>query len=63
MHVLFILISLSSVVALFFLFAFIWSVKTGQYDDGYTPAVRILFEDAKPENTESEIDEHLSENK
>jgi len=25
--------------------AFIWSVKKGQYDDDYTPSVRILFDD------------------
>jgi len=28
-----------------FLAAFLWSVKDGQYDDDYTPSVRILFED------------------
>ena len=27
-----------------FLFAFIWSVKNGQYDDTYGNAVRPLFE-------------------
>ena len=32
-------------VALFFLFAFIWSVKSGQYDDRYTPSIRMLFDD------------------
>jgi cbb3-type cytochrome oxidase maturation protein len=28
-----------------FLIAFIWSVKKGQYDDDYTPSVRMLFDD------------------
>ena len=28
-----------------FLVAFIWSVKNGQYEDTYTPSVRILFDD------------------
>ena len=32
-------------VAVGFLGAFIWAVRRGQYDDDYTPAVRILFED------------------
>lgn len=32
-------------MALLFLLAFVWSVKEGQYDDDYTPAVRILFDD------------------
>lgn len=28
-----------------FLFGFLWAVKKGQYDDSYSPSVRILFED------------------
>ncbi len=28
-----------------FLVAFIWAVKSGQYDDKYTPSVRMLFDD------------------
>ena len=27
-----------------FLFAFLWAVKNGQYEDRYTPSVRILFD-------------------
>ncbi|MEM1121897.1 MAG: cbb3-type cytochrome oxidase assembly protein CcoS, partial [Bacteroidota bacterium] len=27
--------------------AFFWAVKSGQYDDDYTPSVRILFDDNK----------------
>ncbi len=34
-------------VASLFLAAFIWSVKTGQYDDEASPPVRILFDDFK----------------
>ena len=51
MSTLFILISFSLFIAGGFLFAFIWSVKNGQYDDDYTPSVRMLFEDEskKPE--------------
>lgn len=45
MNVIFILIAISMLVAGCFLGAFIWAVKSGQYDDDYTPAVRILFED------------------
>ncbi len=44
MQVIFILIFISSVIASAFVVAFIWSVKSGQYDDTYSPAVRILFE-------------------
>lgn len=45
MSVLVILILVSLIVALGFLAAFLWSVRAGQYEDDYTPAVRMLFED------------------
>lgn len=45
MGVLVLLILASLIVALGFLFAFLWSVRSGQYEDEYTPAVRMLFED------------------
>lgn len=45
MSVIYLLISISIVVAVAFLFAFIRAVKTGQYDDDYTPSVRMLFDD------------------
>jgi cbb3-type cytochrome oxidase maturation protein len=35
-----------------FLAAFIWSVKSGQYDDDQTPSIRILFDDKKQNNNE-----------
>ncbi len=54
MTVLYVLITASSIVAGIFLIAFIWSVKSGQFDDSYTPSVRALFDDIKPEETESE---------
>ena len=44
MEVMFILIGISLVFALGFLAAFIYSVIGGQFDDDYTPAVRILFD-------------------
>lgn len=54
MGVLILLIIASLLVALGFLFAFLWSVRSGQYDDDYTPSVRILFDDDKAENSETE---------
>ena len=39
------LLAISIIVAIIFFIAFIFSVKRGQYDDSYTPSVRILFED------------------
>ena len=47
MEVIFILILVSSVLASGFVVAFIWSVKSGQYDDTYSPSVRILFDNQK----------------
>jgi len=44
MSVIFVLILASLLIAVGFLIAFIWSVKTNQYEDDYTPSVRILFE-------------------
>jgi len=49
MSVLFLLIGISLLLATGFLIAFIWSVKKGQYEDDYTPSVRILLEDQKAE--------------
>ncbi|TMI91157.1 MAG: cbb3-type cytochrome oxidase assembly protein CcoS [Bacteroidetes bacterium] len=45
MSVLILLIGFSILIAGGFLVAFIWSVKKGQYDDDYTPSVRMLFDD------------------
>jgi cbb3-type cytochrome oxidase maturation protein len=50
MSVILILIVFSLLVAIFFLFGFLWSVKTGQYADDVSPAVRILGDD-KPSNS------------
>jgi cbb3-type cytochrome oxidase maturation protein len=45
MSALFVLIGASLIIALGFLLAFFWSVRSGQYDDDYTPSVRMLFDD------------------
>ncbi|TDO72775.1 cbb3-type cytochrome oxidase maturation protein [Flavobacterium chryseum] len=45
MSVIYLLISVSIFVAIGFFIAFIVAVKSGQYDDDYTPSVRILFDD------------------
>jgi cbb3-type cytochrome oxidase maturation protein len=44
-NVIFFLIAVSLLVAISFLGFFIWSIRAGQYDDEYTPSVRILFDD------------------
>jgi cbb3-type cytochrome oxidase maturation protein len=45
MGIIYIMLVVSLLVALFFLGSFLWAIKTGQYEDDYTPSVRILFED------------------
>lgn len=55
MSVIYILLAISIIVAIGFFIAFIVAVKSGQFDDSYTPSVRMLFEDElvkeKPEKT------------
>lgn len=58
MSVIYLLISISIVVAGAFLFAFVKAVKGGQYDDDYTPSVRMLFDDELKKETQEQ-----SENK
>ena len=49
MSVIILLIIFSLLIAIGFLMAFIWSIKDDQYEDMYTPSVRILL-DEEPEN-------------
>lgn len=63
MSVIVLLILFSLLVAIIFLIAFIWSVKSGQYDDTYSPSVRILFDEKgrKKPSEEKESKEKGSE--
>ena len=45
MNIFYLLIGVSLFAALIFLGAFIWAVKTGQFDDNKTPSIRMLFDD------------------
>jgi cbb3-type cytochrome oxidase maturation protein len=45
MSIIYVLLAISVAIALVFFVAFIFSVKQGQFDDTYTPSVRMLFED------------------
>jgi cbb3-type cytochrome oxidase maturation protein len=45
MEVIFILLGAALLVAGGFLVAFIFTVRSGQYDDLYTPSVRMLQDD------------------
>ncbi|GAB3642668.1 cbb3-type cytochrome oxidase assembly protein CcoS [Spirosoma arcticum] len=48
MHIIFFMIGVSLLIALGFLAAFVWSMRTGQQDDLYTPALRMLLDDEPP---------------
>ncbi|MDI1254943.1 MAG: cbb3-type cytochrome oxidase assembly protein CcoS [Flavobacterium sp.] len=45
MGVIYLLISVSLIMAIVFFAAFVKAVKSGQYQDDYTPSVRMLFDD------------------
>jgi cbb3-type cytochrome oxidase maturation protein len=45
MNVLLILLGFSMLLACSFLVAFLWAVRSGQYNDKYTPSLRVLFDD------------------
>jgi cbb3-type cytochrome oxidase maturation protein len=60
MGIIYIMLVVSLIIALFFLVSFFWAIRSGQYDDDYTPSVRILFEDElinnnKEKNGSSEV--------
>ena len=47
MIVILLLIPLSILIAVGFLAAFIWAVRSGQYEDTCTPSMRLLLEEKK----------------
>lgn len=52
MSIIILLIAVSILLALCFLAAFIWSVKDGQFEDDYTPSVRMLFDNETIQTTD-----------
>lgn len=60
MSAIFILIGVSLLVAVGFLIAFIQAVKGGQFDDDYTPSVRMLFDDEIKQSFEKSRTEDLN---
>jgi cbb3-type cytochrome oxidase maturation protein len=49
------MVGASLLLAIGFLIAFIWSVKTNQYEDDYTPSVRMLFDNTTKQENKQEI--------
>lgn len=65
MSVIFLLILVSLFVAICFLLAFFWAIRSGQFDDDYSPAVRVLFDDgvsAPDSGKENHTDQSLVPN-
>ena len=54
MSVIIVLLIASISVAGLFLFAFLWGVRSGQFEDDYSPSSRILFDD-KPASTNKTV--------
>jgi cbb3-type cytochrome oxidase maturation protein len=52
----------SLTASLIFLAAYIWSVRSGQFDDKYTPSVRMLFDHEKS-SKKTEPEHVLGDNK
>lgn len=53
MSAIIILLSISILIGAGFLIAFIFAVRNGQYEDRYTPSVRMLFDDNEKNNSNS----------
>jgi cbb3-type cytochrome oxidase maturation protein len=51
MNIIFVLIAISLSIALTFLLIFIGCITSGQYDDIFAPALRILFDNAEAEKS------------
>lgn len=59
MTVILVLVCISMLIAGGFLIAFVWAIRNGQYEDTFSPSVRILFENQKKvdgKKVEKEID-------
>ena len=62
MNIVFFMIIVSLFIAIIFFILFIKSVKSGQYDDLYTPSVRMLFDDEIIEKKEDAKQDKKSTN-
>ncbi len=62
MIALYLTIFISLILALIFLVLFLGSVKDGQFEDVYTPSVRMLFEDEFDLEKQSEEENNQTNN-
>ena len=52
MKIMLLLILFSLALAAGFLLVYLWAARNGQFDDDYTPSVRILFDEPLSGNSE-----------
>jgi cbb3-type cytochrome oxidase maturation protein len=52
MEIIYLMVGGSLLIALIFLGAFFWAAKSGQFEEDFAPAVRILFDDSEPKKEE-----------
>lgn len=57
MSIIVLLISISLFIAVGFLISFLWNMKAGQYDDTYSPSVRMLFDEKKNKTVNTDKNE------
>ncbi len=60
MTAIYLMLPVSLLLALIFLIAYIWSVRSGQYEDTRTPSLRMLADDAGGSPTSSVSSRHTS---
>jgi cbb3-type cytochrome oxidase maturation protein len=61
-NAMFLLVSASLLVAIGFLIAFLWAVKSGQFEDKYTPKIRMLFDEHKKVTDQDQEQRNSKEN-
>ena len=63
MSAIYIMVGASLLLAIGFLIAFIWSVRSNQYEDDYTPSVRMLFDNTTKQEDKQEINNQTKKSK
>jgi cbb3-type cytochrome oxidase maturation protein len=51
MGIIYLMLIVSLIIALFFLVSFLWATKNGQFEDDHTPSIRVLFDDENKEQS------------
>lgn len=61
MNVLYVLVPLALILAAVGVVAFVWSVRSGQFEDVETPGLRVLFEEEASASDSSDSQEDRPE--